>query len=69
MEVDNLQKSTLRKYLFDKRIELYETVNELKDKMLGVSFTERDTINLEVAEAQLNLVRDIITICNNRNKY
>lgn len=68
-EVTNLQKSTLRKYLLDKRIELYETVDELKDKMLGNNFTERDTINLEVAEAQLNLVRDIITICNNRNKY
>ena len=64
-----MQKSTLRKYLLDKRIELYETVDELKDKMLGNNFTERDTINLEVAEAQLNLVRDIITICNNRNKY
>lgn len=64
-----MQKSTLRKYLLDKRIELYETVDELKDKMLGNNFTERDTINLEVAEAQLNIIKDIITICNNRNKY
>ena len=64
-----MHKSTLRKYLLDKRIELYETVNELKDKMLGNNLTERDEINLEVAEAQLNIVRDIITICNNRNKY
>ncbi len=64
-----MQKSTLRKYLLDKRIELYETVNELKDKMLGNNFTKRDEINLEVAEAQLNTVRDIITICVNRNKY
>lgn len=64
-----MQKSTLRKYLLDKRIELYETVDELKDKKLGNSFTERDTINLEVAEAQLNVVKDVITICNNRNKY
>lgn len=64
-----MQKSTLRKYLLDKRIELYETVDELKDKMLGNNFTERDTINLEVAEAQLNIIRDIITICTNRNKY
>lgn len=64
-----MQKSTLRKYLLDKRIELYETVDELKDKMLGNNFSERDTINLEVAEAQLNIIKDIITICNNRNKY
>lgn len=64
-----MQKSTLRKYLLNKRIELYETVDDLKDKMLGNSFTERDTINLEVAEAQLNIIKDVITICNNRNKY
>lgn len=64
-----MQKSTLRKYLLDKRIELYEIVDELKDKMLGNNFTERDTINLEVAEAQLNVIKDVITICNNRNKY
>ena len=64
-----MQKSTLRKYLLDKRIELYETVDELKDKMLGNNFTEIDTINLEVAESQLNIIKDIITICNNRNKY
>ena len=64
-----MQKSTLRKYLLDKRMELYEIVDELKDKMLGNNFTERDTINLEVAEAQLNVIKDVITICNNRNKY
>lgn len=64
-----MQKSTLRKYLLDKRIELYEIVDELKDKMIGNNFTERDTINLEVAEAQLNVIKDVITICNNRNKY
>lgn len=64
-----MHKYTLRKYLLDKRIELYETVDELKNKMLGNSFTERDTINLEVAESNLNLIKDIITICNNRNKY
>lgn len=64
-----MQKSTLRKYLLDKRIELYEEVDELKDKMLGNNFTERDTINLEVAEAQLNVIKDVITICANRNKF
>ena len=57
-----LQKSTLRKYLLDKRIELYETVNELKDKMLGNNFTERDEINLEVAEAPLEILsQSVIT--------
>ena len=64
-----MPKSTLRKYLFDKRIELYETVDEIKDIMLSEDFTERDKINLEIAEYQLNIVKDIITICNNRNRY
>ena len=64
-----MQKSTLRKYLLDKRIELYEIVDELKDKMISNNFTERDTINLEVAESQLNVIKDVITICNNRNKF
>lgn len=68
-EEDILQKSTLRKYLLDKRIELYEIVDELKDKMISNNFTERDTINLEVAESQLNVIKDVITICNNRNKF
>lgn len=65
-----MQEPTLRKFLLAKRVELYEKVNTLKDKILSEDFNERDTHDLEVAEAELNLVKDIINICVNRgNKF
>ena len=60
---------TLRKYLLAKRVELYEQVNTLKDKILSDDFTERDRINLEVADAELNLIKEIIEICTEREKF
>lgn len=62
-------KITLRKYLLAKRVELYEEVNTLKDKVLSNNFTERDTINLEVADSKLNLIKEIIEICTDRDKF
>lgn len=62
-------KNTLRKYLLNKRIELYDRVDGLKDIMLSSNFSERDEINLEVAEAELNLIKEVITICENRRKF
>lgn len=65
-----MEKQTLRKYLLDKRIELYEEVNELKDILFTEDFTETDRIALDVAESKLNLVKEIIEICVNRgNKF
>lgn len=64
-----MQRITLRKYLLAKRVELYEQVNTLKDKLLSDNFTERDTINLEVAEGKLNLIKEIIEICTEREKF
>lgn len=65
-----MEKQTLRKYLLDKRIELYEEVNDLKDILFTEDFTEADRIALDVAEAKLNLVKEIIEICVNRgNKF
>lgn len=64
-----MQRTTLRKYLLAKRVELYEEVNTLKDKILSDNFTERDTINLEVAEGKLNLIKEIIEICTEREKF
>lgn len=63
-------KNTLRKYLLNRRVELYERLDELKSKLLSNNFTERDILNLEVVEAQLNEVKTIIEICVNRgNKW
>lgn len=64
-----MQKNTLRKYLLYRQLELYETVDKLKNKLLSNSFTERDTINLEVTEAELKVIKEVIEICNSRHKY
>lgn len=65
-----MKNQTLRKYLLNKRIELYEEVDELKDILFTEDFTEADRIALDVAEAKLNLVKEIIEICVNRgNKF
>lgn len=64
-----MHRITLRKYLLAKRVELYEQVNTLKDKILSDDFNERDTINLEVAEGKLNLIKEIIEICTDRDKF
>lgn len=64
-----MERITLRKYLLAKRVELYEEVNTLKDKILTNNFNERDTINLEVSEGKLNLIKEIIEICTDRDKF
>ena len=64
-----MNRITLRKYLLAKRVELYEEVNTLKDKVLTDNFTARDTTNLEAAEGKLNLIKEIIEICTDRDKF
>lgn len=64
-----MNRITLRKYLLAKRVELYEEVNTLKDKVLTDNFTARDTANLEAAEGKLNLIKEIIEICKDRDKF
>lgn len=60
---------TLRKYLLAKRVELYEEVNTLKDRVLHENHNEVDKLNLNVAEEKLNLIKDIIKICTDRDKF
>lgn len=64
-----MSKITLRKYLLAKRVELYEEVNTLKSKVLSCDFNEADTLKLEVAEGKLNLIKEIIEICTDRDKF
>lgn len=64
-----MQRITLRKYLFAKRVELYEEVNALKDKVLREGNNEVDKLNLNVSEEKLNLIKDIIKICTDRDKF
>lgn len=64
-----MERYTLRQYLFDKRIDLYETIDELKSKKIYDCATDDEMRNLEVAEAQLNIIKDVIDICVKRRKY
>ena len=64
-----MEKKTLKKFLTEMRINLYEQVNFYKDKKLSDNFTETDTIKLESYESQLNLVKEIINMCVARNRY
>lgn len=64
-----MQKITLRKYLLAKRVELYEEVNTLKNKVLSTDFNEADVRKLDVAEGKLNLIKEIIEICTDRDKF
>lgn len=62
-------KSTLRKYLLDRRVELYETIHELREKDAQYKLYDDELLKLHCAEAQLEIVKDAITICNNRKHY
>lgn len=64
-----MQRSTLKKYLTAKRLELYEKVDELKTQMLNSRFNERVAINLEVSMAQLDIIKDIYEICDTRKRF
>lgn len=67
-----MRKITLRKYLTNLRIELYEDIGQLTE-IINCS-SDREYIRerkaeLNSAQDQLNLVREIINICENRGKY
>ena len=62
-------KSTLRTYLFDRRVELYEKINQLKDIKLNMLATPADENMLACCEAEMEVVKAVIEICQNRGKY
>lgn len=64
-----MAKETLVKYLNRKRIQLNETLNELKDIKLSDNFTESVTTEIEKAEAELAIIMEIHTICAMRGRF
>ena len=65
-----MDKITLRKYLHNKRLDLYEKISIIKDKILQEDFNEKDIRDLDVFNAELNIVKSVIEICENRgNKF
>ena len=62
-------KTTLRKHLKNRELNLHKEIHELQRKLLSENFTESDTIKLSILEAQLNEICNIIDICEERNKW
>lgn len=60
---------TLKKFLTARRLELYERISDLKDLQISGSADDVDMIKLESAESELNLIKSIIEICQNRGRY
>lgn len=64
-----MPKVSLKKFLHNRQIELQQTVIALQEKLLYDDFTETDRLNLDCVNSQLNLITEIVNICNNRNRY
>lgn len=65
-----MRQGTLRTYIYTLRVDLYERVIELKEKREHDVLTEEETIELIRAEAQLEVVKNVVDICEKRkNKY
>lgn len=64
-----MKRRTLRKYIIERKLELYEIIDSIKSDMLNDNFTEEDERELAVAEAQLDMLNDIAEICAERNRY
>lgn len=67
-----MSKITLRKYLTKMRIELYEDIEQLNNEIkysVDHEYVRERRAELNSVQDQLNLVREIINICENRGKY
>lgn len=67
-----MTKITLRKYLTKMRIELYEDIEQLTNEInysTDTEYVRNRKAELNSAQDQLNLVKEIINICENRGKY
>lgn len=62
-------KNSLRKYLIEKRLEIYEQNDIYTKKILSQEFTEKDVINMEISNAQLNLIKEIFDFCVKRGRF
>ena len=67
-----MTKITLRKYLTKMRIELYEDIEQLTNEInysTDPEYVRNRKAELNSAQDQLNLVKEIINICESRGKY
>lgn len=65
-----MTKTTLRKFLETKKDEVYHELDELRENLITseISLTEFQELNSSI-EKRLDLILDIIEICNERKHY
>lgn len=64
-----MQNNSLRKYLFDKRNELQEKLVEMYNYGDNNVYTPDDLAKIENLNSQLNIVKEVITLCIARRRY
>lgn len=64
-----MQNNSLRKYLFDKRNELQEKLVEMYNYGDNNVYTPDDLAKIENLNSQLNIVKEVITLCITRRRY
>ena len=67
-----MQETNLKQYLMNKRVELYERI-EYIETLIRTSNQEfeKEELNIELnsVKAELNIVKSVIAICNQRNRF
>jgi len=64
-----MQNNSLRKYLFDKRNELQEKLVEMYNYGDNHIYTSDDLAKIENLNSQLNIIKEVITLCITRRRY
>ena len=62
-------KPTLKNFLEIHRIELYEKINQLKDVKIYYILSTVQAKDLEIYELELEFIKAVIEICENRGRY
>lgn len=62
-------KTSLKKYLIERRLYLYEQLQDINEILQTNNFRERDVQKMEILKAQLNEVNEIYEQCLNRNRF
>lgn len=62
-------KPTLKNFLETHRIELYEKINQLKDVKIYDILSSIQEKDLELYELELEFIKAVIEICENRGRY
>lgn len=60
---------TLRKFLMGRRLELFTTYRELKEKASNEQLDDYEELELNCIEVQLNLIQEVIKLCETRKRF